>query len=351
MSLQSTHKTHGATLAQDGIPLHYGDLLAEYNAALNNAILLDRSHEGRLQVFGSTRHELLNRMSTNKLVDMQAGEGRATIFITSNARIIDRVMVYNNDDHLLLITEPGRGDAVQSLLQRNIFFGDDARLVDITQETHQFGLHGITADKVVAAFDPTLAGIEEPHIQQIPIAGATVFAARRKAISGGHWMFVVPKAEASAVYEALLEAGKEFSLRPAGSLTYNTLRIRAGRPARPELSNEHIPLELGLWDEVSFSKGCYTGQEIIARMESRGKLAKTIVSLQPEQLVKAPAEVFQAGQQVGTMTSSAEAPTGEIFAVAVLKTRNLQTDQPFLIGDAQVPARFLTFPGVQPEVP
>ncbi|MCA9915136.1 MAG: folate-binding protein YgfZ, partial [Anaerolineae bacterium] len=308
MSLQSIHQAHGAHLAPDGIPLHYDDLLAEYNAALHQAVLLDRSHEGRLQVFGSSRFELLNRMSTNKLVDMQPNEGRPTIFTTANARIIDRIIAYNRDDHLLLITEPGRGEAVQNLLQRNIFFGDDAQLVNISAQTHQFALHGIHADAVMDAIAPGSSELQELHSQEISLGDTTFFAGRRKAISGNHWALVVPQRSASQIYETLLETGKPFGLRPAGSLTYNTLRIRAGRPARPELSNEFIPLEIGLWDEVSFNKGCYTGQEIIARMESRNKLAKMLVCLTLQKPVQAPAEVFQAEQPIGTITSSAEAP-------------------------------------------
>jgi aminomethyltransferase len=349
MTLQSTHETHGAALAPDGIPLHYSDLLAEYEAALNQAVLLDRSHEGRLQVFGSSRFELLNRMSTNKLVDMRPNEGRPTIFTSPNARIIDRIIAYNRENYLLLLTEPGRGDAVQNLLQRNIFFGDDVRVVNITPETHQLALHGPQADAIMDAVSPDSSQLADLHSREITPANATVFAARRKAISGNHWVLIVPAAEASTVYEALLDAGKTRGLRPAGSLTYNTLRIRAGRPARPELTNEYIPLEVGLWDEVSFTKGCYTGQEIIARMESRGKLAKTFVALQPERYVQAPAQVQQAGQAIGTMTSSVEAPTGDVFALAVLKTRNLQTDQPFMIGEGQIPARFTKYAGVQPD--
>lgn len=349
MSMQKTHEKHGAKLAPDGIPLQYGDLQAEYEAALAQAILLDRSHEGRLQVFGESRYDLLNRMSTNKLVEMKPGEGRPTIFTNANARIIDRVVAYNRDDHLLLVTEPGRADAVQKLLQRNIFFGDDARLVNITPETHQFALHGPQADDIMTALDPALAQLAALHSAQLSLAGATLLVARRKAISGSHWAFVVPKADAPEIYEALLDAGKPFGLRPAGSLIYNTLRVRAGRPARPELTSDHIPLEVGLWDEVSFDKGCYTGQEIIARMESRGKLAKTIVSLQPERFVQAPAAVYQNGQAIGTMTSSAETPTGEVFALAVLKTRSLQPDEGFAVGDDAIPAHFLGYAGVQPE--
>ena len=136
MSLQVTHLAHGATLAADGIPLHYGDLAKEYDAALNAAIILDRSHEGRVQLFGESRFEILNRISTNKMIEMQADEGRPTIFTSPNARIIDRIEVYNRADHLLIVTEPGRNGWLMDFLQKNIFFGDDARLVD-DQRRHQ----------------------------------------------------------------------------------------------------------------------------------------------------------------------------------------------------------------------
>lgn len=348
MNLQAVHQAHGATLAPDGIPLHYRDLLAEYEAALNQAVLLDRSHEGRLQVFGSSRFELLNRMSTNKLIDMNPGEGRPTIFTTPNARIIDRVIAYNRADHLLLIAEPGRGEAVQNLLQRNIFFGDDARLVNIAPQTHQFALHGANADAIMEALVPGTSELSLLYSQEISLGDTTFFAGRRKAISGSHWVMMMPEAAAGEVYKMLLEIGQPFGLRPAGSLTYNALRIRAGRPARPELSNEFIPLEIGLWDEVSFNKGCYTGQEIIARMESRNKLAKMLVCITLAQAIQAPADVFQGGQAIGSITSSVAAPTGEIFALAMLKTRNLHADQPLNVGTEKISASFVKVAGVQP---
>src|SRR6185295_4976010 len=105
------------------------------------------------------------------------------------------------------------------------------------------------------------------------------------------------------VWAELLTLG----LIPAGSLTYNRLRIRAGRPGvGHELTQDYIPLELGLWDEVSFTKGCYTGQEIIARMESRGRLAKTIITVNLSAAVDAPAKLVADGHEVGMLTSSVQ---------------------------------------------
>ncbi len=177
MTLQATHEHYGATLAQDGIPLHYGDLAKEYTAALTAAVLLDRSHEGRVQLFGDARFDILNRMSTNKMIEMNANEGRATIFTTPTARIIDRIVAYNRDDHLLMITEPGRGGWLREFLQKNIFFGDDARIVDISSITNMFSLHGINADAVMQSLGADINTISPMHGTNFEIEGATIYAA------------------------------------------------------------------------------------------------------------------------------------------------------------------------------
>lgn len=332
MSLTDLHQAQGAILAPDAIPLHYGDLLKEYQAGIEAAILLDRSHEGRLELHGKSRFELLNRMSTNKLVDLADNEGCGTLFLNAHARIIDRIEAYNRPDYLQIITEAGQGAAISKLLQKSIFFGDLATVQDISSSTRQFAIHGAQADAVLAAIASETSQVKAQHGIELSIAGATIYAMRRKPISGSHWALITPLESATEVYQALLELGQSAGLIPAGSLTYNTLRIRAGYPARPELNSNYIPLELGLWDEVHFAKGCYTGQEIIARMESRAKLAKTIVAIELAAFVQAPAEIHHAGQAIGTLTSSVQAPTGEIFAIGIIKTAYIEQGTSLEIG-------------------
>ncbi|GAB5492055.1 MAG: glycine cleavage T C-terminal barrel domain-containing protein [Phototrophicaceae bacterium] len=347
MPLKATHQSHGAILAQDGIPLHYGDLEKEYTSALETAVLLDRSHEGRVQLFGKARYDILNRMSTNKMIEMQANEGRATIFTTSNARIIDRIVAYNRDDHLLMVTEPGRSDWLRGFLQKNIFFGDEAHLIDISPITNMFSIHGSNADKIMQSLGLDIDSVKPLYGADFEIDGATIYAIRRKDVVGSHWSIIVSQADASKMYQAIMSAGTEYGLIPAGSLTYNTLRIRAGRPARPELNTDYIPLEIGLWDEVNFAKGCYTGQEIIARMESRAKLAKTIVALDLEEFVQAPADISLDGRNIGKLTSSAEAPNGDIFAIAVIKTQAITLGKRITVGTTS--ATIKHFIGEQPD--
>ena len=348
MNLRAFHSTQGAHLAPDGIPLHYDNLLAEYRAGLEGGILLDRSHEGRIVMTGRDRIALLDRISTNNLATLADGEGKPTLFTNANARILDRVVVYDRGDSLLIITEPGRGAGFQAFLQGNIFFGDQVQTDNQTEITRQFALHGPLADAVMESFVPEVSTLSAFHSASAMIAETTIFVARRKPITGAHWIITMAVEKAAEVWRAIMNAGQAHGLMATGSLTYNTLRIRAGRPAGRELSQDYIPLEVGLWDEVSFSKGCYTGQEIIARMESRGRLAKTIVHLQLTELVLAPASVYQAERGVGTLTSSAAAPDGEVFALAVIKTPLARPGQQLEVGDARIDAAIIALAGSQP---
>ena len=334
-----------ATLAADGIPLHFGDLSGEYHAALENAVLMDRSHEGRFEITGRDRFEIPHRISTNDLLTLENGEGRPTIFTNAIARILDRATIYNRGESALVITEPGRGEGLRRYLQRNIFFNDEARLNDLAGTTRQFVLHGAHADAVGAHFAPALAPL---HIIDAHIAGASVVILRDKPLIGGHWRLIVPNEAAEQVWNTLLAAGAERGLIPAGSLTYNVLRIRAGRPGvGRELTTDFLPLELGLWDEVSFTKGCYTGQEIIARMESRGRLAKTLVTLRLSAQVEAPAKITAGGRDVGTLTSSVQTPDGDQIGMGVVKLGVAVPGAELSLGEG-VAAEITALAGVQP---
>jgi tRNA-modifying protein YgfZ len=344
MNLQDLHRSQGANLAADGIPLHYGDLKTEYHAALEKAVLLDRSHEGRLALSGIDRFNMPHRISTNDLLNMAAGEGRPTIFTNPVGRILDRVIVYNRENEALMLGGPGRSEALRNYLQRNIFFKDQVQLHPLTDKTNQFTLHGPQADTVIETIAPGSTQLKPLFGAEITIAGVPVFLARRKPLCGTHWVIVSPAESSSQVWTAISEIG----LIPAGSLTYNTLRIRAGYPAGREVSTDYIPLEVGLWDEVSFSKGCYTGQEILARMESRNRLAKTLVTLQLNEFVEAPAAIFYEKKQIGTLTSSVVSPNDEIFAMGVIKPTVAEPGQQLTIGKASIPTTVIALAGVQP---
>ena len=346
--LSAYHQSMGALLAADGIPLHYGDLGAEYHAALDGAILLDRSHEGRIVLEGDSRLDLVNRMSTNELLGMTPFEGRPTVFTNANARIQFRAVCYNLPEGLLMISEPGQGGALGDYLRRNIFFGDKVAVRDQSLTTSQFAIHGPKAERIIEQVGVELPSPADYFAYELNLGHAAATVARRRSIIGQHWIVICPAASATAIHRQILDLGQSIELRPAGSLAYNLLRIRGGSPAGLELSSDYIPLEVGLWDEVSFEKGCYTGQEIIARMESRQRLAKVMVRLELEHPLTAPAIIYSDGKECGKLTSSVESPDGEIFALAVLRTASARPGTRLEVGDARSPARVRDYAGAQP---
>src|SRR5690606_20128966 len=125
----------------------------------------------------------------------------------------------------------------------------------------------------------------------------------------GYWLMGAPDAVMAKVA----------NISEADEATYNLLRIEAGYgDASGEFTEDYIPLEAGLWDIVSFTKGCYTGQEIIARMESRRQLAKMLVRLQSDTPI--PTELQADGAKVGTLTSQAQHPQGYFLGLGYVKT-------------------------------
>ncbi len=333
--LRTRYTQAGGILAADGIPLHFGNVEGEYHTALNDALLLDRSHEGRIEITGRDRFEILNRISTNNILNMREGEGRPTLLTNANGRILERLIAFNwKPDSLLILTGPGRGDTVFRYLSQQIFFNDEANVRDLSTETYQFNLHGPKTNAIIAQVTDSPLSDALFQGEHLPINGIDTFTSALKPFSQQHRVLICAHEDASALWQTLIETGQAEGLRAGGGLTYNTLRIRAGFPGTGrELSPEYIPLEVGLWDEVSFNKGCYTGQEIIARMESREKLAKTIVHLTLDQAVNAPIEVYSEGKKAGVISSAVTSPDGEHFGIGIIKPALTHTGNTLTVGE------------------
>jgi aminomethyltransferase len=334
----------GAHLAPDGVPLHFGDLRAEFDAARAGCVLMERSHEGRLTLEGRDRLALVQRISTNEVESLSLGTSVPTIFTSPIGRVIDRVTAANLGDRAVLLTEPGRGEPVRQYLQRNVFFNDQFMVRDLAQKTRQFVLCGPHADDIAAQISAQ-SDMAAASAVRTEWHGIGLTLVRMKPVSEAQWSILVTRDHAADLWSMMLT---RFSgLRPAGSLTYYALRVLAGRPAAGrELTGEYLPLELGLWDEVSFSKGCYTGQEIIARMESRGRLARVMVCLSLESGATAPAPVVLDGRDVGMMTSSVTTPHGESHALAIIKTDAAHASQLLTAGGTR--AQVTRLAGIQP---
>lgn len=269
------------------------------------ALMIDLSARGRFETRDRDQTDLLHRMSTNNVNALAGGAGMLTVLTTPVGRIIDVLAVMKDADSTLVITGENRGDSIRQYLARNIFFNDRVKVTNLADETRLMGIYGGKAQTLLASH-ADVGALEPYHF--VNAGDLKLICAEDFAQSAGYWIFG-PAASVSAFCEALQDEGAIEMSR----VDYDRLRIEAGYPATgAELTDAYIPLETGLWHAVSFSKGCYTGQEIIARMESRGKLAKMLMKLSSQDEIVVGDSLMHEGKSVGSITSVAPTPNGYI---------------------------------------
>lgn len=303
-----------------------------YRAAHEAAVLVDRSRLGLLKLSGATRLDLIHRMSTQDVKRLGSGEGAATVMTTDIGRIIDRLILYASSDAVYCLTGEGHADALARFLMRNVFFNDDFRLEDLSATTGILGVYGPLAGEMLAVAGFPEVALPLHHWRQAEVAGVPAYLHRTDPVAGDGYFVMSAAADVPALRDRLAAAG----IVPIDEETFDYLRIESGLPRfGRELTLDYIPLEAGLWADVSFAKGCYTGQEIIARMESRGKLAKRLVRLRPEAPVEAGAEITAGGRGAGTVTSAADGPAGPL-ALGYVRTGALADGAELTAGDVRL---------------
>lgn len=313
-----------------------------YRAAHEDAVIVDRSNLGILKLTGETRLALIHRMSTQDVKDLASGQGSATVLTTDIGRMVDRLLLYTSSDAIYAVTGENNAENVARYLMRFVFFQDDFHVEDLSDETKILGVYGQRAGDRLRALFGDAVDLPLHHWRQVPSSSprsggeqATLYIHRTDPVAGDGYFLMFDADDEAAMQSMLNDA----DLTAIGESAFDYLRIESGLPRYgQEITEEYIPLEAGLWNDVSFSKGCYTGQEIIARMESRGRLAKQLVQLQPEQAVGRGAEIEAQGKAVGTITSSGDGPAGPL-ALGYVKTRALQETPETPLKAGEVPLR------------
>jgi len=272
----------------------YGNPEDELRAALDRCVLFDRSDLGRLIARGPDILDLLHRMSTADLKTLKPGEGRPTVLTTGKGRIVSRLFVQHlGEDGVFLGCGEGQATAVNEHLAR-FTFAERTELSDQTESTFQFALSGPNAGAVLGDRAGSIAGVPVRWLDQ-------------DGLSATGYSVIGPRNSAPPVWEALRAAVGDRGGCPAGRRAAEAWRILRGIPAAGhELTPDHNPLEAGLAEAVSFDKGCYVGQEVVARLQNYDKVARGIrgVRFDPGANLPDPrARVFAGGREIGMLTS------------------------------------------------
>lgn len=295
-------------------------------AAERACAVADRSDLGRLIATGPDLLSLLHRLSTGDVKGLRPGEGRPTIITNAKGRIVERVFVHHlGQDGVLLIVGEHAAPSVQAHLTK-FTFAENTGLADVTAETFAFVLIGPSwASAAHAAGLPALAPYgSAPCV----IGGLTVHTARTNGFDADGVLVFGPRASAERVRTALISAVSAKGGEMIAAEELEAWRILRGFPARGhELTEDHNPLEAGLREAVSFTKGCYVGQEVVARLNTYGKVSRALVRLELEPGAPIPAGgsmVLRGDVEIGAVTSAILPPGRSApVALAFVKIREL----------------------------
>jgi folate-binding protein YgfZ len=317
---------HSGAYNASEMPEFFTDPEDEFRALVSGAAIIDSSSYGRIEVSGADRLDLLHRLSTNDLLGLRPSQVAGTIFTTDKGRVVDLVFVAVLDSTLLLIVSPNNEERIIRWVQKYSIL-EDITLRRLTEETAMVSFVGTRALEAFGASGGTIGGVNSCSTRGLrgrPLLAVGIQATR--------WQAVHVVGSRAAVLEARIELTKKGdgkSLAPAGSRAYEWYRIATGMPAlQKELSESFNPYDIGLIEFVNFRKGCYIGQEVIARLHTYQKAARGLAGLVFRQLPEGAATgtpILREQKEIGRVTSLApDVIDGRYLGVGVVGNEEIQ---------------------------
>jgi tRNA-modifying protein YgfZ len=307
-------QTEAGAIFEGDIPVSFNNDRTALQAATEGVALYDRSHWGIIKISGGDRLRYLHNQSTNDFQILKPGQGCETVFVNSTARTIDLTTAYVTEDAVLILVSPHRRQKLMEWLDRFIFPMDKVELNDVSTDFAVFNLIGKQSDLLLQELGME-AIIDRPQNNHQAIDSLHIAVGNGLAIPG--YTFIVPIAESASIWTKLIAGGAI----PLGDRCWEQLRIQQGRPTPDrELTEDYNPLEAGLWQTISFSKGCYIGQETIARLNTYKGVKQRLWGVKLDAPVEPNTTVMLENDRVGILTSYTDTENGS-FGLAYIRTK------------------------------
>ena len=292
---------------------HFGDVAAEV-AGLERGGVVPLLGTTPLRLTGSDRLEFLHGQVSHEVKRLTVGECRTALMLNIRGHALALLRVYRREDDLFVAVEGGAGALVERELRAHIIF-DQVELDNLSASLSTLTLQGEGAAETVRQLFGTVPA--PGTFVQVPFASAKVLVspvARSRA--GGFDLHVLTQDVAE-----LLAALRGADVQLAGEDALEALRIEAGLAgAEFEGGEGALPQEAGLEHAVSYRKGCYLGQEIMARIEARGKLRRRLVGLKLADVPETGRDLVQNGKTVGRLGGVAVHPRLGVIALGSVRT-------------------------------
>lgn len=323
MELKQVQESAGAIFDETGIALSFNNDNEALEAINNGVAICDRSHWGVLKITGEDRLRYLHNQSTNDFEKLQSGQGCDTVFVTSTARTLDLATAYVTEDAVLVLVSPNRREQLLTWLDRFIFPFDKVELTDVSEESTVFSLIGTQSSTLLSSLVTEaipLQNLGDQHSRNhylVTIANVPVRIAVGSGLATPGYTLILERHNAGAVWSKLIEMG----VIPFGDRLWESWRVQQGRPIPDrELTEDYNPLEAGLWQTISFEKGCYIGQETIARLNTYKGVKQKLWGIKLSQSVAPQTPITIEDSKVGVLTSYTDTPDG-CYGLGYVRTK------------------------------
>jgi folate-binding protein YgfZ len=313
--LAARHAQSSATLGSwfgCSLPDQFGDWLGEYRHIHESVALLDKNYRAYLDFTGPDRVRYLNAILTNNIKELRESHGAISLFLNPQGRILAEIETQAHPEKLFCVSYSLIREPLIAALDKYIIM-DDVTLTDRTDDFASFGLEGPKAALIaqeLTGVDP--ADLAELETRLVSVQHIPCRLGKRSPGSTASAEFLVDRSHAEALWKILLEAVGKHSGGPAGYQALSATRLEQGIPWYSyDFGEKQIPHEAGLQDShISYTKGCYTGQEIVERVRSRGQVNRVRVTLKYD-APQPPAPgtpLLSEGKEAGYTTRAAFSP-------------------------------------------
>ena len=276
------------------------------------------SHFGRFRVSGSDAATLLHHLTTNHIKKLQSGQGCEAILISNKAHVLDWLTIWREGAEYSVLTSPNRRAMFASHAQKFVLYKQEVKFEDETESGALFGLFGENARGVLANWNAEEI-LDAPlnSVLKLEVQGIEIKLLRTRRLPGNGVLVQ------SDNREGLQKLTADSEVPLCDDATYNAIRIEAGIPvAGLELTEDINPWEANLDFAISLDKGCYNGQEIVARLNTYQKIKQRLMGLHLESaLENGPRVALKSeSRDAGVLTSSAVSPKFGAIGLGFIRT-------------------------------
>jgi glycine cleavage system T protein len=311
--LYEIHRQQGARFADYSgweLPNQFQSLNQDYDVLRSHGALLDLSSSGILEVTGKDRARFLHGVLTNDINSLQSGQGCYAALLTPQGRIVADVQLYCLRESLLLTTDTVLKEKLPACL-RKYLIGNQAEVLDRSDLLGLISVQGLRAPGFLEGLGLIPLPTKDFQHLEGKLLGAEVRVCRMKRTAYEGFDLLVPRESLVEFWRFLTEQGKSLGILPVGMEALNVHRIEAGIPQYgKDMDESNILVEAGLQSAVSFTKGCYIGQEIVARATFVGQVNRRLTGLvvSGDFCPAARSRIFLEEKEVGWITSSTFSP-------------------------------------------